>query len=67
MEEQLTRIADAFESIASSLETISDLGINVVINDFRQADGESVRVMLLNQSIGLQSFPFGISIEENQP
>jgi hypothetical protein len=67
MEEQLTRIADAFESIASSLQTISNEGINVVIEDFRQADGESVRVMLLNQSIGLKSYPFGISIEEDQP
>jgi hypothetical protein len=62
MEEQLTRIADAFESIASSLEQISNEGVNVFIQDFAQADGESVRVMLLNQEIGLQSFPFDISV-----
>jgi hypothetical protein len=67
MEEQLTRIADAFESIASSLEAISNGRLNVCIEDFLQADGESVRVMLLNQSIGLKSYPFGISIEEDQP
>lgn len=65
MEEQLTRIADAFESIASSLQQISNEGINVFIQDFAQADGESVRVMLINHSIGIQSFPFDISISED--
>jgi len=66
MEEQLTRIADAFESIASSLEHISNKGVDVYIQNFVQADGESVRVMLLNQKIGLNSYPFDISISEEQ-
>jgi hypothetical protein len=65
MEDQLSRIADAFESIAQSLTHLSHEGVTVFIQEFAQADGETVRVTLLNQSFGSKSYPFGIHIEED--
>lgn len=76
MEEQLARIADAFESIAKSLDLIQEDGLQLwskssclrlSIDDMPLADTPlfdfptSLSIELKNESCGRKTFPFQIS------